>query len=476
MGKTFGDITLELNRELKKLLLESANPLSPDQESRRIIEKVVPLLIGTFLTENAQKENVPARTVEFPSREKHFSRNRDMPYSSLPKAPEEAEKLNWDDGVAADCHQFTCPDKTNRKYVSPDGHEEVIFDKDGDVVTAPEDCGSYNFVDSNVDPAGHFYMDVLPWIAWGNDEKDSTNISMRLRSFVIEGGGNAIKKYVIPRGSLREGMDAKGMRSVPKSDQEEKKALAERLYSEKLYRAIDRNNPDEVRKLLKEKGDVNQVRTSNPILQMVDFENIYPLEKACRTSYQMACMLLDAGADAGVVDPYIGSTPLIYALSDHYEERFDLAFRLIERGAVIDAVDDNGRCALNRAVVLYDTDSDAAGKRQLELVKYLFEACNVNKVLEKCRGNPLVEAARFNNLPVMEYILDSGKIDINRMADGYTALMKAVLANCREACEMLLERGADCSLISPTGKTAGDYAEKKGNPEIMRLFSEYARY
>ena len=50
------------------------------------------------------------------------------------------------------------------------------------------------------------------------------------------------------------------------------------------------------------------------------------------------------------------------------------------------------------------------------MVRTLFEKCDVEAVLAQCRSNPLVEAARFNNVPVIEYILDGGLIDIDRMA------------------------------------------------------------
>ncbi len=466
------DLRKDLKKELKKLFLDLSDPRFSNSDRRRMIEAAVPLLSGAFFTADEMGEDFRMKAEAFPSKEEHFGRNLNMPPESLPKAPEEAEKWGWDDGVGAECHQFTSPDKSNQKYVSADGHLEVIFDKDGNVVTAPEDCASYNFADPNTDPAGHFYRDVLPWIAWGNDEADSTDMSARLKAFVFAGGGNAVKNRVMPRGSLKEDAEIAFSRPVSPGGSEEKKSLSERLYSEKLYRAIDRGNPDEVRRLLAEKGDLNQVRTANPALRMIDFENIYPLEKACKTSALMAGMLLDAGADAGVIDPYLGSTPLIYALSENYEERFDLAFRLIEGGANVDQVDDNGRCALNRAAVIYDTDSDDAKKRELELVRTLFEKCDVEAVLAQCRSNPLVEAARFNNVPVIEYILDGGLIDIDRMADGYTALMKAVLANCTEACALLLERGADRTCVSPGGRTAEDYAIEKGNPGIVRLFAD----
>ena len=71
----------------------------------------------------------------------------------------------------------------------------------------------------------------------------------------------------------------------------------------------------------------------------------------------------------------------------------------------------------------------------------------------------------------MEYILDNKLVDIDRTnAKGFTPLMKAVLANCEAACRLLLSRGADISLLSPTGKTAADYAEKRGNVRIQEMF------
>ena len=136
------------------------------------------------------------RTDEIPSKEKHYRRNQYM--SEVPESPEMAVGWGWKDNVGAACHQFLSPDRSNRKYVSPDGHSEVIFDRDGHIVTASEDYGTYNFVDSRRDPIGHFYQDVLPWLLWGNDENDSTDMRQRLRSLVVfEDSATALPDSVI---------------------------------------------------------------------------------------------------------------------------------------------------------------------------------------------------------------------------------------------------------------------------------------
>ena len=114
------------------------------------------------------------------SKDEHYSRNNNMPISSLPQTPEEAQNLGWDDGVASNCHQFTAEGGRNTKYGSPDGRYEVIFDSKGNIVTADEDCGTYNYADPQSDPVGHFFKDVLPWYVFGNSENDSTTSEQRL--------------------------------------------------------------------------------------------------------------------------------------------------------------------------------------------------------------------------------------------------------------------------------------------------------
>lgn len=109
--------------------------------------------------------------------------------TDLPQTPQEADDLNWKNsnpksdanpnggGPAANCHQYTSPDKTNIKYVSPDGHREVIYDSEGNIVLDPRDIGTYNFCPSDElwyskASIGHFFADILPWFLFGNDDDD----------------------------------------------------------------------------------------------------------------------------------------------------------------------------------------------------------------------------------------------------------------------------------------------------------------
>lgn len=189
------DRLLRLRSELRRLREELHEEFSGDPEKVRRLDRNIHFLNRDLFSEGGPGPGLVRRAEEIPSKEIHYRRNQAMPVSSLPQSPEMAVKQGWDDSVGAACHQFKCRDKTNVKYVSPDGHSEVIFDKEGNIVTASEDYGTYNFVDSRKDPAGHFYEDVLPWLLWGNDETDSTDMHQRLKSLVVYGGIETLEAH-----------------------------------------------------------------------------------------------------------------------------------------------------------------------------------------------------------------------------------------------------------------------------------------
>ena len=96
------------------------------------------------------------REREAQEKEKHYSRNEQN--TDIPQTKKEAEAAGWKGDIPANCHQFTAKDgEKNVKYVSPDGKKEVIYDSKGNLVTAPEDEGTYNYASPDTDPIGHFF-------------------------------------------------------------------------------------------------------------------------------------------------------------------------------------------------------------------------------------------------------------------------------------------------------------------------------
>ena len=124
-------------------------------------------------------------TVAYVAQSHHYDK-RKAKNTNLPQTPQDADDLEWKNsnpksdinpnggGPAADCHQYTSPDKSNVKFVSPDGHREVIFNSTGNMVLDSRDIGTYNYSPSGTffGSIGHFFADMLPWYLFGNDDDD----------------------------------------------------------------------------------------------------------------------------------------------------------------------------------------------------------------------------------------------------------------------------------------------------------------
>lgn len=95
---------------------------------------------------------------------------RDILNTNIPASKSDAEKqgfikLPWQKSIF---HQdYFNPFGSNEKYVSADGHREVVFDSNGDVISDRSNIGTFNFF--GPDKAGdHKAADVDPYVKWGN--------------------------------------------------------------------------------------------------------------------------------------------------------------------------------------------------------------------------------------------------------------------------------------------------------------------
>ena len=109
----------------------------------------------------------------------HFDRRKEL-NTNLPQTENDALAAGWHGpkaaipGPAADCHQYTAVNGPNTKYVSPDGYRETIYDSQGQLVIDSRDVGTYNFSPSGTfwGSVGHFFVDIVPWFLFGNDDDD----------------------------------------------------------------------------------------------------------------------------------------------------------------------------------------------------------------------------------------------------------------------------------------------------------------
>ena len=147
---------------------------------------------------------------------------------------------------------------------------------------------------------------------------------------------------------------------------------------------------------------------------------------------------------------------LIDAAMDGNFEKVKL---LIEKGADIDAKDNDGVTAL-----MYVS---RAG--DLEIAKYLVEnGADVN-AKDKEGWSVLMEASYEGHLKVVKYLIENGKVNVNsKDDDGWNALMRASWRGYSEIVKYLVKNGADINIKNNDGKTALDWADTEEIKEVLR--------
>jgi len=87
-------------------------------------------------------------------------------------------------------------------------------------------------------------------------------------------------------------------------------------------------------------------------------------------------------------------------------------------------------------------------------------------------GSTLLQAATYGNVEIMKYLVDQ-KIDINGSSNGgNTALHAAACMGFYDAAKLLLEGGADRTLVNREGKTASQSAK---NDRIRELIDNWGK-
>jgi hypothetical protein len=83
----------------------------------------------------------------------------------------------------------------NKVFLSPDGHDEAVFDEHGKLVTDCVNMASYNYFPENREPLEHFLFDMLPWIESGNCVFDPTSKSERISAYLQDFRNGAIRVF-----------------------------------------------------------------------------------------------------------------------------------------------------------------------------------------------------------------------------------------------------------------------------------------
>ena len=211
---------------------------------------------------------------------------------------------------------------------------------------------------------------------------------------------------------------------------------------------------------------------SKILCNCVELANLYPLEVASGTGkMEIVRKFLKYGADVNVCDPTFHSTPLLCALSSGSNERFQIAWLLIENGADINVVDDRNKTALSSSVIITYKDTEKCRQEGLELFIYLVEHCDTDLIYRYNTGKTLIECAgSFDNISAVEYLLENDYFGINDISEeGTTVLHVAAKRGSVNVCRYLLEHDADKEIKDSEGMTAYDYALEKEQEQILEL-------
>ena len=253
--------------------------------------------------------------------------------------------------------------------------------------------------------------------------------------------------------------------------------FVKRQYSGELIEAIKANDMARLQALV----DIGLDLDKSPSFILSDNPEYPPLCLAARYgNYDAVKILVDAGADVNVVYcPYAYNyTPLslTFEAGGYEYERIEIAKYLIENGADISHQTRFGDTVLSRFVLIaYDDEHEES----FGFFQYLLEKGAT--VEEGPHGHIVFGACRDKSVNFLEYLLEEYELDVNiisQTSDRSTLLMQTTLyASAPNACEFLLNHGADKTLKDSDGRTAYDmavdayeFAVESGNTERIESF------
>ncbi len=246
-------------------------------------------------------------------------------------------------------------------------------------------------------------------------------------------------------------------------------------HSKKLVSAIKEENIIEIQQIVvKNPGCINTYPTFAPVWcqDLMDIFIEYPLGEACLIgNVEIIEILVENGADVN-----LGSrvTPLALTYYKKPHNWYNISLFLLESGASPDYKSPHPEGNVLTDIVMsrpgiftskYGRESDSEVNKAFY---YTLENCDHSKikwmrVLQHSTTNDRVEIVKF--------LLDEGYCDVNDTSVGMTALMFAARDSTQEMVQLLLDYGADKSIVDSDGKTAYDYAMERGfteNAEILK--------
>ena len=244
-----------------------------------------------------------------------------------------------------------------------------------------------------------------------------------------------------------------------------------------FFQAVKDNNVDNAAEILeKDNALVNSKNKSIDLGWDLSGTIETPLTIACKNkSPDMINLLLDYGANPNLRGDNYDGDPMELLLSSQIDERYEIAWKMIEGGA--DCMD--GDIIFWAIVIRQDEKNDNSIQiKSVELLDYVLEkdvSINPSEKNGWYRNGTLIGAAiPNNNLEAVRYLISKGLYSVNEdnvNLKGHTALSCAAYYDCYEMCELLISLGANIEQKDSSGKLPVDYALENGNQKLVVLLA-----
>ena len=120
------------------------------------------------------------KQINIPSKKEHYERlkMKIQQIKYLPKTPKEAIQKGFIEATPKE-NRYHGLHLGNRKYYHPISGQEVVFDKNNNIVIDERYLGTYN-IGPKTYSLEHWCNDVIPYWRWGNTPTDPTAFWKRL--------------------------------------------------------------------------------------------------------------------------------------------------------------------------------------------------------------------------------------------------------------------------------------------------------
>jgi ankyrin repeat protein len=256
----------------------------------------------------------------------------------------------------------------------------------------------------------------------------------------------------------------------------EQSSAEEMILKREFNRCVESGNYDKVEQMIKEKPELVNLPLAKNSQEYAEIINDATPLIVAGADTRMVRLLLDNGADVNQATPITHRYPLTSVLAISANERFDIAWLYISKGADLNCVDYVNGTAPYAMLSCECPRNDYVQKAAAEFMRHLIRK-GVSTVMPDKPSSPYTNilglAAQNNYYRVIEDLYRSFGYDLNKKVteDSKTPLMIAAKYGNYNTVTYLIYYGAREHFKDDHGRTAYDYAKTSGNQNVVEYLS-----